>query len=261
MLGMPLAACVYQNYLVISRENSIDFFAVKNLDSQYEMERKTIASANFMTLDFLVIDDKFIVASDIQQALIVYKSSKSTTTTNNNNNNEDVDDDDEFAGLSSFNDQLLIEKVAQDYSPKQLTYLAFFDGKIFAASLSATVYAYSFDGAGSIAEIGAFQCCSQVMAFAARENNLFYGTSSGGIGVFTISEDNGFTDLQAALESDEEIKILADRNPIRQFQWDQPQIFVDFDNLKILNNLSERDLNQILTEAKVDHKTYMKIFE
>lgn len=264
MLGMPLTACVFQKYLVISRENSIDFFTVKNLDGQYEMERKMIAPSNFMSLDLIVINDIYLVASDIQQALIVYKSNQASSTAASSNFEENEGEASFFdpaSATSGINDQTLIEKVSQDYSPKQLTYLTFFDDHIFAASLTATVYAYSFDSSGSIAEVGAFQCCSQVMAFASRENNLFYGTSSGGIGVFTKEEDNGLLNLQDAINNDEEIKILADRMPVRQFQWDQPQIFVDFDNLGVLKNLTEKDLKAILTKAKVDQSTYMKIFE
>lgn len=257
MLGMPLTACIFKKYLVISRENAIDFFTVKNLDGQYEMERKVITPSNFMTIDMIVIDDIFLVASDIQQALIVYKSASTSSTTSNFDENEGEN------GLyeSSSKDQALIEKVAQDYSPKQLTYLTFFDNHIFAASLTATIYAYSLDSSGAITEVGAFQCCSQVMAFASRENNLFYGTSSGGIGMFAKTEDNGLSNLQDVVNSDEDIKILADRQPMRPFQWDQPQIFVDFDNLKILKNLSEKDIKSILLKARVDHKTYMKIFD
>lgn len=256
MPGMPLTACVYQQYLVVSRENAdmdsnselIDFYAVKFLDGQYEMELKTIASAHFMTLDFLIIHDTYLVASDIQQALIIYKA----TNCGNNNNNNDADEN---------TDQFQIEKVSQDYSPKQLTYLAYFNNNIFAASLTSTVYAYSIDKNGMIAEIGAFQCSSQVLSFASRENNLFYGTSSGGIGVFSKTEDKDHLALQAALYDSKDIKILADRIPKRPFQWDIPEIFVDLDNLSILKNLSDNDLNSILTAAKVDIKTYMKIFE
>ncbi|OHS95995.1 hypothetical protein TRFO_37834 [Tritrichomonas foetus] len=230
MLGMPYTSCIFHNFLVIARDGNLDFFIIKDLDGQYEMERKTIIEANIMTLDFLIVDNTYLVASDVQQALIVYKFENDT-----------------------------VIKVSQDYSPKKLTKLAFFNNTIFAASVSSNVYAYNIDKCGNIFEIGVFQCCSQVLSFVSTQECLFYGTEGGGIGVFSATDENRFMELQRIIQDSEKVKILADRVPIRQFVWNSPDIFVDIDNLKVILNLPPRDRDRILSKANINSECFEKM--
>lgn len=228
MLAMPLTACVYQQYLVVSRDTCIDFFVVKNVDGSFEMERTAIVPARIMSLDFLIINN-YLVASDIQEALIVYKCDPN---------------------------KCEVELVSQDHSPKQLTYLVNFGGFIFAASLTSNVYAYSIDENGMICEIGSYQCSSIVTAFAAKNNNLFYGTDGGGIGVFSTSEETNLVDLEEIIMNDDNLMVLADHIPRKQFEWDQREMFVDIDNLNVLKSISPQDLKSLLRKAKVDFNTF-----
>ena len=230
MLGVPLSACVYKSFLVIAREGFFDVFIVKYVDGDYEFERKTILDAHIMTFDFLVVND-FLIASDIQQALIVYNYDGSN-----------------------------FQKVAQDFSPKQITKLVYFENIIFAASITSAVYAYRINKLGSLVEIGSFQCNSQITSFFVHDNKLFYGSEGAGIGIFEPIKD-GAKDL-IALQSNflklSDLEIIADRKPPSTFTWNQPELFIDIDNLRVINNFPPDELTKLIHNSHTTHKRLMQ---
>lgn len=101
-----------------------------------------------------------------------------------------------------------------------------------------------------------FECFGFVTAFAAKNNNLFYGTDGGGIGVFSTSEETNLVDLEEIIMNDDNLTVLADHIPRKQFEWDQREMFVDIDNLNVLKSISPQDLKSLLRKAKVDFNTF-----
>jgi hypothetical protein len=152
MIGLPTAACIYLGFLAIAPPASVDYFTLKDLDGDYEMERKVITDGPSLAPDLIVVKD-FLIASDHLQSLVVYKAEADS-----------------------------VVWVADDTLPKRLNKLASLNDFIFASSYSDVVYCYRLGDDWSVFEVSAFQCDSHVFAFCPVENKLFYGTAGGGIG-------------------------------------------------------------------------------
>ncbi|OHT11674.1 hypothetical protein TRFO_03898 [Tritrichomonas foetus] len=221
MLGTPYTAIIYCDFLVISREGSLDFFETKNLDGQIEMERKFVVEAHLMTLD-MIVKDRFLIAADIQQSLMVF----------------------------AYENDVFV-RVFHDYSCKCLTNLILYENVVFAASLNATLYAFEIDENGRAKDIGQFQCDSRILSFAVNNNILYFGTEGGGIGIFEKVEDKNYINLRNAL-NELNLTMLADREPPSLFVWDEESPFVDIENLKIIHQLPKNDMMKILQQSKVD---------
>jgi hypothetical protein len=220
MFGLPTAACLFMNFLVVARPGYIDFFNLTNLDDNYEMERKSIAEGHSIAPD-LIVANNFLVASDQAQSLIVYALHGDA-----------------------------IVRVADDTLPKRLNKLAYIEPWIFAASYGSAVYCYRLESDGSIREVGAFQCDSAVLALCVIDTKLWYGTAGGGIGVFEPTADDRLVRLRDALEK-ENLTLRPDRTVHAMFEWAQVPLFVDFDTLGLVRKLPPKDVERILRNARL----------
>jgi hypothetical protein len=221
---------MYAGFFVIARTGAIDFFHLTTLDDDYELERKMIAEGHSLAPDLIVVND-VLIASDRQQALIVYR----------------IQDDS-------------IVRISDDTSPKHLNKLAAVNNLIFAASYSDAVYCYMLTDDGSIREVGSFQCDSPVLSFCAVDHKMLYGTAGGAIGAFEEITNKSLARLRDALEN-EQLTLKPDRSPPADFEWQQPPLFVDFDTLAIVRKLPLRDSVRILTAAQIDEETLAEIPE
>jgi hypothetical protein len=197
-LGLPTAACVLSDFLVVARPGAVDFFKLKMAGGELELDHRITANGGSTAPD-LVAFDSFVIATDQEHSLIVFRLKDDT-----------------------------VVPVASDTLPKHLNKLCSVGQWIFASSWDSTVFVYELSGDGSILERGSFQCDSRVVSFCSIGNRLFYGTLGGGIGCFEPAEAASLARLQDAVKSDE-IIMKSDRRPFAVFEWEQPDIFVDLD--------------------------------
>jgi hypothetical protein len=223
MLGVPTAACTCCGLLAVARPGAADFFRVKFLDGQFEIERKMIVEGHATAPDLLAVGD-LVVAADIEQALIVFRM---------------------------IGDAVI--RVDEDTAPKHLNRLGSLGQWVFAAAFDPVVYCYVISDDGRVEEMGSFQCDSRVLAFCERDDRLLYGTAGGGIGYFEKSGEEGLIKLRDALEK-EELCLRPDRVPKALFEWKQSNIFVDLDTLAVIQRLSDEQRENILREAKLDEE-------
>ena len=227
-LGMPTAACMLPQYLVVAREGAIDFYITKTLDGQYEMDRKMIANAHSLAPDLLVVNG-YLLATDQQRAVTVYKVDGDTATI-----------------------------VSSDSQPKRLNRIAAIDNIIFASSYGPSVFCYELRDNGVLWEIGSFQCDSTIRSFTMVGKQLFYGTEAGGVGVFQIETDEDLRKIRDAIDQ-EDVMLLADRVPPAIFEYKQDNVFVDIDNLSVVSRVDKAISKRILKRAQVSREKYDQI--
>ena len=225
MLSTPFNAIMYKSYLVIAREGSLDFFKVKILDGEIEMDRKFIAPAKMLTSD-LIVYNSFLITSDINQAITVY------SIVHNN-----------------------LEIISQDNSPKHITNMAMFKDIIFASSLDSMIYMFTVTDNGKLTEIGSYLCDSKVLSFAVNNDYLYFGTEGGGVGVFEQLDDTDYLKLSNELQN---LNLeTADKKCFPQnFTWNCDNPFINLENLKVLSRIPRRDLQKILKKAQISQEKF-----
>jgi hypothetical protein len=221
MLGVPTSACTCCGHLAVARPGAVDFFRVKFLDRQFEIERKMIVEGHSTAPDLLAMGD-LVVGADTEQALVVFRM---------------IGD--------------AVKRVDEDTAPKHLNRLGALGQWVFAAAFDPVVYCYIMTDDERVEEVGSFQCDSRVLAFCERDGRLVYGTAGGGIGYFERSREERLIRLRDALEK-EELCLKPDRVPKALFEWTQPNVFVDLDTLAIIQTLSAEQRENILREAKLN---------